>query len=79
MVKKVKMYTTPTCSFCRMEKAFLRENNIPFEEIDVTKDHEALEEMVEKTGQMGVPVTDIDGQVIVGFDKARIKKALGLN
>ena len=60
-------------------KQFLKENNIEFVEYDVSSDQEALEEMVRVSGQMGVPVLDIEGEIIVGFDKERIKEALGLN
>jgi len=61
-----------------MAKKFLNENNIGFEDIDVSSDQTKAREMVQKSGQMAVPVLDIDGEVIVGFDKERIKKALGL-
>jgi glutaredoxin len=60
-------------------KQFLKENNIDFVDYDVSSDQEALEEMVRISGQMGVPVLDIEGEIIVGFDKERIKEALGLN
>lgn len=76
--KQVKIYTTPTCPYCVRAKQFLQENNIDFESIDVSTNQVAAEEMVRISGQMGVPVLDIDGQIIVGFDKERIKQALGL-
>jgi glutaredoxin-like YruB-family protein len=78
MDKKVRVYSTPTCPFCIRAKQFLRENNVMFTEIDVSKDEGKAEEMIEKSGQMGVPVIDVDGQIIVGFDKEKIKSALGL-
>ena len=78
MNKTVKVYSTPTCPYCIRAKQFLRDNNIVFEDIDVSVDHAAGEEMIRKSGQMGVPVLDIDGQIIVGFDKEKIKEALGL-
>jgi len=78
MAKQVKVYSTPTCPYCIRAKQFLKENNISFEDVDVSLDSQAAEEMVEKSGQMGVPVLDIDGEIIVGFDKERIKEALGL-
>jgi glutaredoxin-like YruB-family protein len=78
MDKKVTVYSTPTCPFCIRAKQFLRENNVAFTEIDVSKDEGKAEEMIEKSGQMGVPVIDVDGQVIVGFDKDKIKTALEL-
>jgi len=78
MPKKVKVYSTPTCPFCIRAKQFLKDNNIFFEDIDVSSDQVAAQEMIKRSGQMGVPVVDIDGQLIVGFDKDSIKKALGL-
>jgi len=73
---KVTVYTTKTCPWCVKVKEFLKSKNIKFEDINVGLDQKAAEEMVEKSGQMGVPVTDIDGTVIVGYDKAAIEKAL---
>lgn len=78
MDKQVKIYSTPTCSYCIRVKQFLKENNIVFEEVDVASDTKAGEEMIEKSGQMGVPVLDIDGEIIVGFDKEKIRQALGI-
>ncbi|MAE42891.1 NrdH-redoxin [Candidatus Woesearchaeota archaeon] len=73
---KVKVYSTKTCPWCIKVKEFLKEKNVEFENIDVGEDQKAANEMVEKSGQMGVPVTEINGQVIVGFDKEAIEKAL---
>ena len=78
MYKKVKIYSTSTCPYCIRTKQFLKENNVLFEDSDVSANEEAAKEMIEKSGQMGVPVLDIDGQIIVGFDKEKIKNALGL-
>ena len=78
MAKKVKVYSTPTCPFCIRAKQFLKDNNIFFEDVDVSAHQEAAKEMMQRSGQMGVPVIDIEGQLIVGFDKAEIKKALGI-
>ena len=78
MAKKVMVYSTPSCPFCSRTKQFLQENNVEFENIDVSTDQQKAQEMVDKSGQMGVPVIDIDGEVIVGFDKDKIKQALGL-
>lgn len=78
MEKKVKVYSTPACPFCIRAKQFLKQNNIDFEDIDVSKDQEKAREMVEKSGQIGVPVLDIDGEVIVGFDKNKIREILNL-
>ncbi|MBI3037038.1 glutathione S-transferase N-terminal domain-containing protein [Candidatus Woesearchaeota archaeon] len=73
---KVTVYSTPTCPWCHKTKDFLKENNVPFQDVNVAADQKAAEEMIEKSGQMGVPVIQIDGQFIVGFDKNAIKKAL---
>lgn len=75
---KTIVYSTETCPWCHVAKDFLKDNNIEFEAKDVAKDESARAELIEKTGQLGVPVLDIDGTVIVGFDKAAIKKALDL-
>jgi len=78
MAKNVKVYSTPTCPWCIRAKQFLQENNIVFENIDLSGNDNAAEELMRKTGQIGVPVLDIDGQIIVGFDKEKIKLALGI-
>lgn len=78
MDKKVLVYSTPTCPYCIRTKQFLRDNNIVFEDIDVSVNQTAAEEIVRKSGQMGVPVLDIEGEIILGFDKEKIKAALGL-
>ena len=78
MSKSVKVYSTPTCPWCIRTKQFLKDNNISFEDIDVGKDEKAAEEMVQKSGQMGVPVLDIEGEIIVGYDVAKIRSTLGV-
>ena len=78
MSKKVTIYSTPTCPYCIRTKKFLEDNKIAFEDIDVASNPGKAEEMVKKSGQMGVPVLDIEGKIIVGFDKEAIQKALGL-
>ncbi|MDP2929343.1 MAG: glutaredoxin domain-containing protein [Candidatus Omnitrophota bacterium] len=78
MNKRVKVYSTSTCPFCIRAKQFLKESAVNFEDIDVSTNQAAAQEMIKKTGQMGVPVIDIEGEFIVGFDKEKIKKALGL-
>ena len=78
MAKTVKIYSTPTCPWCIRAKQFLKENNVVFQDVDVSSDKQAADEMMQKTGQMGVPVIDIEGQIIVGFDKEKIKQALGI-
>ncbi|MFH1413718.1 MAG: glutaredoxin domain-containing protein [Candidatus Omnitrophota bacterium] len=77
-MKNVKVYSTPTCPWCIKVKQFLKDNNVNFENIDVALDQKAAEEMVEKSGQMGVPVLDIEGEILVGFDKDKIKTKLGI-
>ncbi|NYZ78640.1 glutathione S-transferase N-terminal domain-containing protein [Candidatus Micrarchaeota archaeon] len=72
----VKVYSTPTCPYCTMAKSFLKQNKIQFEDIDVSKDKKAVTEMFKKSGQMGVPVLDINGKIIVGFDRDSIKSEL---
>lgn len=74
----ITIYSTPTCPYCQQAKNYLKDNNIDFTDIDVANDNEKAQEMVEKSGQMGVPVIDIDGEIIVGFDKEKIDKQLGL-
>jgi len=76
---KVKVYSTTTCPYCDLAKDFLKENNIEFEDINVQENQEAANEMVEKSHQTAVPVIDIDGEIIIGFDKEKIKKALHLS
>lgn len=78
MAKKVMVYSTPTCPFCIRAKQFLKDNKIQFEDIDVSADEGKANEMIKKSGQMGVPVIDIDGEFIVGFDKEKIKEVLGI-
>ena len=75
---KIMIYSIPSCAFCVMAKEFFKANNIPFEEYNVAADLEKRKEMMQKTGQMGVPVIDIDGSVIIGFDKEVIAKKLGI-
>lgn len=75
-MKKVTIYSTPSCTYCKMTKEFLHQNNVPFEEIDVSSNEERRNEMVEKSGQMGVPVIDIEGAIIVGFDEPRLRETL---
>ena len=74
----VKIYTTPTCPWCKKTKEFFKENKVKFKEINVATNQKAAKEMVEKSGQTGVPVVDVDGTMIVGFDESKLKKALKL-
>jgi len=73
---KVRVFSTPSCPYCFTLKKFLKEHNIEFEDIDVSKDKKALAEMIEKTNQMGVPVIEIDGKIVIGFDKEKISQLL---
>ena len=72
----VKIYSTSTCAYCETLKQYLESHNIKFESIDVSENKTALDEMVEKSGQMGVPVLDIDGEIIIGFDKEKVNQLL---
>lgn len=75
---KVIIYTTPTCVYCKMAKKFLKEHNVAYGEKDLTIDEKARDELVKKSGQLGVPVIDIDGKIIVGFDEVALKGLLKL-
>ncbi len=74
----IKVYSTPTCPFCRQAKGFLAELGIDFEDIDVSTDRDAAKDFIAKTGQTGVPVLDISGKLIFGFDKEKIRSALDI-
>ncbi len=76
---RVLVFTTPTCSWCQRLKTYLRERHVQFREIDVSRDATAARDLVRRTGQMGVPVIEIDGRPIVGFDKPQIDRLLGLS
>lgn len=78
MNKKVTIFTTPTCAYCRMAKEFFKQNNIVYEEKDVTNDAQARDEMINKSGQMGVPVIFVDDDIVVGFDRPRLSELLGI-
>lgn len=77
-MKKVIVYSTPTCVYCKLTKDFLKKNNVEYTEHNVADDVEARQEMIQKSHQMGVPVVDIGGEIFVGFDKGGIAKALGI-
>ncbi len=78
MKPEVTIYSTPTCHFCHMAKEFFKANNVAYTEHDVAKDLEKRKEMVEKSGQMGVPVIVIGDELIVGFNKSKIAQLLGV-
>ena len=73
---KVKVFSTLSCPYCVTLKEYLKEKGIKFEDIDVSQNKKALEEMIEKSGQMGVPVAEINGEIVVGFDKEKINELL---
>ena len=75
---KVTIYSTPTCHWCKKAKDYFNENKVKFKDIDVSKDRAKAQEMIKKSGQMGVPVIDVDGEIIVGFDKGKLKDLLKL-
>lgn len=75
--REVRVFSTPTCPYCHMVKDYLKQKDVAFEDIDVSKDREKAMEMVQKSGQMGVPQLWIDGEVVVGYDTARIDQLLG--
>lgn len=76
--KRVTVYSTPSCSWCTTLKKHLEANGIRYKDIDIARDHKAAEDMVKKSGKQGVPQMDINGQMIVGFDKTKINNLLGL-
>ncbi len=75
---RVVVFSSPTCVWCTRAKTYLRSRSVPFRDVDVSSDPAAARDLVRRTGQMGVPVIEIDGKPIVGFDQARIDSALGL-
>lgn len=75
---KITLYSTPSCVYCKIAKTYFTENNIAYEEKNVMEDMTAQNEMIQKSGQLGVPVIEIDGAIVVGFDKTKIKSLLGL-
>lgn len=72
----VAVYSTPSCPYCTMVKNFLKEKNVRFEEYDVSRDERRASEMIRKSGQMGVPVVDVNGRILVGYRPAEIERAL---
>ena len=77
-MKKVIVYSTPACPYCALAKEFLEKNNIPFEDVNVASNPQAKDEMIKKSGQLGVPVIDVDGKIVVGFKEEKLKELLGL-
>lgn len=76
---RVILFTTPSCSHCRKAKRYLRQRQVPFKDVDVSRDSTAARDMVKRSGQSGVPVIDIGGKVILGFDRPKLDHMLGLN
>ncbi len=74
----VLIYSTPTCPYCHMAKDFFKKHNVEYKDVNVAADENALRDMITKSGQMGVPVIDVNGQIIVGFDKEGIAAALNI-
>lgn len=72
----IKVYSTPACPWCARTKEFLKKNHVAFEDVDVSSDIASAREMVAKSGQMGVPVIDADGKIIIGFNEAELRKAI---
>ena len=75
---RVIVFSTPTCSFCNMAKKYFREKGVRFNDVDVSRDPAAARDMVRRSGQQGVPVIDIGGKIVVGFDRVKINKYLGI-
>lgn len=76
--KKIKLYTTPYCTYCKLAKNFLAKNKVTFTEIDISEDEDALKDMMQRSGQMSVPVIEVDGTMVVGFNETKLKKLLGV-
>jgi glutaredoxin 3 len=77
-MKTVTIYSTPTCHFCGMTKEFLKEHNVAYTEYDVAHDLDKRQEMIQKSGQMGVPVIYVGDELIIGFDQEKLETSLGL-
>ena len=75
----IKIYSTPTCVYCKTLKGYLKKNLIDFEDIDVSKDEKQLQKMIKDSGLMGVPVLDIDGEIVIGFDKVKVDGLLKIS
>ena len=74
----VKVYTTPMCPYCYTLKEFLKERNIEFEDIDISKDEKVKDEIIKRSGAIGAPIVEVNGEIVVGFDRAKIVKLLGI-
>ena len=76
--KEVKVYSTPTCPYCKIVKKFLEDNSISYRDLNVAEDKAALDDIIKRSGQMGVPVIDIDGDLVIGFNQVKLKEKLKL-
>jgi len=77
-MKNIKIYSTPTCHFCHLAKDYLSAHNIKFTDYNVATDLEKRKEMLDKTGQMGVPVIDVDGKIMIGFEESKLAELLDI-
>lgn len=77
-MKNITIYSTPTCVYCNMAKTFFKANNVPFTDYNVATDLAKRKEMIDKTGQMGVPVIDLNGEVVIGFNEEKLRSTLGI-
>jgi len=75
---RVIVFSTPTCSYCNMAKQYFRQHRIRFKDVDVSRDQAAARDLIRRSGQMGVPVIDIGGRIVVGFDKPKINQMLDI-
>ena len=77
-MKSITIYSTPTCVYCNMAKSFFKANDIVFSDHNVATDLQMRKEMIDKTGQMGVPVIDVGGEIVIGFDEPKLRQILGI-
>lgn len=77
-MKSVKIYTTPSCHFCHLAKEYFKEHSISYQEFDVASNDQARDEMMKKSGQMGVPVIEIDNDIVIGFNQPKLASLLGI-
>ena len=73
----IEVYSVPTCPYCKMAKGYLDEKGVEYKDVDVSADTSGKDEMIKKSGQMGVPVIDVGGQIVIGFDKEKLDRLLG--
>ncbi|MDB5239011.1 MAG: putative glutaredoxin [Candidatus Parcubacteria bacterium] len=77
-MKEIVIYSTPTCVYCNMAKTFFKSNGVAYKDFNVAADLDKRKEMIDKTGQMGVPVIDMGGEIVVGFDESKIREVLNI-